>query len=77
MSTGNFENWAGEIAEIGAVYPFVGSETFLAIAGVVFWLWWHVKQARMENTSIDEEVKKFGNKESLIAIVDREDPEFP
>jgi len=77
MSTGNFENWAGNISEIGAVYPFVGSETFLAIAGVVFWLWWHVKQTKMENEDIQNVMKKYGDKESLAKIVSKEDPEDP
>jgi len=77
MSTGNFENWAGEISEIGAVYPFVGSETMLAIAGVAFWLWWHWKQNKMENEGIAEEMKKFGDKEALMKLVNREDPEDP
>lgn len=77
MSTGNFENWAGNISEIGAVYPFVGSETFLAIAGVVFWLWWHVKQTKMENDDIEKVMKKYGDKESLMKIVSQEDPEYP
>lgn len=77
MSTGNFENWAGNISEIGAVYPFVGSETFLAIAGVIFWLWWHVKQNKMENEDIEKVMKKHGNKESLMKIVSQGDPENP
>ena len=77
MSTGNFENWAGNISEIGAVYPFVGSETFLAIAGVIFWLWWHVKQNKMEKEDIEKVMKKYGNKESLMKIVSQEDPENP
>ena len=75
MSTGNFENWAGEIAEIGAIYSFVGSEVMLAIAGVIFWLWWHVKQAKIEETQLKEEVQKFGDKESLARIVSEEEPE--
>ena len=77
MSTGNFENWAGEIAEIGAIYPFVGSEGILAIVGVIFWLWWHVKQAKIEEAQYKEEIEKYGSKESLMSIVDREDPEDP
>jgi hypothetical protein len=77
MSTGNFENWAGEIAEIGAIYPFVGSEGILAIVGVIFWLWWHVKQAKIEEAQYKEEIEKYGNKESLMSIVNREDPEDP
>jgi hypothetical protein len=77
MSTGNFEDWAGNISEIGAVYPFVGSETFLAIAGVVFWLWWHFKQAKMEEEQLREEIEKWGSKEAMLKIIDSEDPEHP
>ena len=77
MSTGNFEDWAGNISEIGAVYPFVGSETFLAIAGVVFWLWWHFKQAKMEEAQLREEIEKWGSKEAMLKIIDSEDPEHP
>lgn len=77
MSTGNFENWAGNISEIGAVYPFVGSETMLAIAGVIFWLWWHVKQTKIENAQLKEEVKKWGSKEALRKLIGKEDPENP
>jgi len=77
MSTGNFENWAGNISEIGAVYPFVGSETFLAIAGVIFWLWWHVKQSKIENEDHKKDVEKWGGKDTLLKSIDKEDPEFP
>ena len=77
MSTGNFENWAGNISEIGAVYPFVGSETFLAIAGVIFWLWWHVKQAKIESEDHKTDIEKWGDKETILKSIDKEDPEFP
>jgi len=77
MSTGNFENWAGNISEIGAVYPFVGTETFLVIAGVVFWLWWHVKQSKMENESHKSEMEKWGGKENLLKSISEEDPKDP
>ncbi len=58
MSTGSFENWAGNIAEIGAIYPFEGSETLLLIIGVAFWLWWHIKQARDEEKHLAEQEKE-------------------
>ena len=77
MSTGAFENWAGNIAEIGPIYPFVGSETMLAIVGVVFWLWWHFKQSKIEETQMKEEIEKYGSKEKLSQIVSTEDPANP
>ncbi len=62
MATGNIETWAGEIADIGAIYPFVGSEMVLAVIGVVLWLLWFVLQARMENREYQEEMKQRGRR---------------
>ncbi len=59
MSTGSFTDWAGSIAEIGPIYPFVGTETVLAIAGFVFWIAWHVVQLKRENAKLREEDQKF------------------
>jgi len=74
MSTGNVENWTGNIAEIGAAYPFVGIETPLMIAGVVFWIAWHARQLAMESRELEEEVRKHGNAETLNKILnDAED----
>ncbi len=42
MSTGSFENWAGDIADIGPIYPFVGSEFLLWIIGLALWIIWHI-----------------------------------
>ena len=44
MSTGNFENWAGEISEIGAIYPFVGTEFVLWLIGMGLFILWLVIQ---------------------------------
>ncbi|HAO24115.1 MULTISPECIES: hypothetical protein [unclassified Methylophaga] len=52
MSTG-ISSWANPDT-IGAIYPFVGSEMLLTIAGVVFWIWWHIKQIRDENRELAE-----------------------
>jgi len=76
MSTGSFENWAGTITDIGPIYPFVGSEVFLVILGVVFWIWWHIVQTKRENKTYEEEVKRF-DADALTKIVDGEKPEDP
>lgn len=52
MSTG-ISTWSNPDA-ITAIYPFVGSEVLLTIAGVVFWIWWHIKQIRDENRELEE-----------------------
>lgn len=75
MSTGNFENWAGEITEIGAIYPFVGSEFVLWIIGIVLWVLWHIVQARMENKQYEEERKAHGGADTIKQLLDVENPE--
>ena len=77
MSTGSFENWAGTITDIGPLYPFVGTEMLWFIAGLVFWIWWHIVQTKRENRTYADEVKRFGDPESLRKIVSQESPENP
>ena len=77
MSTGSFENWAGNISDIGPIYPFVGSEGFLWILGLVLWILWHVIQSRRENQTYDEEVRKYGDAETLRRLIGEEDPKNP
>ena len=75
MSTGSFENWAGEISEIGPIYPFVGSEFIFWIIGIALWIVWHIIQSRVENKHYRDEVSKFGDSNSLKKILDKENPE--
>ena len=58
MSTGNFENWAGNIADIGAIYPFVGAEWLFVLIGVVYWIVWHVRQISSENQSLADQEQR-------------------
>ncbi len=74
MSTGNVESWTGNMSEIGAVYPFVGMETTLMIAGIVFWVWWHICQVRSESRELEEEARKHGNAETMNKVLDSSDP---
>ncbi len=77
MATGNIENWAGTITDIGPMYPFVGTEMLWFILGLVFWIWWHIVQTKRENKTYAEEVKRYGDAESLKKIIDGETPENP
>ena len=36
-------------AEIGALYPFVGTEVALSAIAFILWIAWHVVTARAEN----------------------------
>ena len=51
MST-NVESW-GDIANLGAIYPFPGIEGILVIVGVLVWIIWHIWQIRSENDEYD------------------------
>ncbi|HEX7811486.1 MAG TPA: hypothetical protein VF460_06220 [Burkholderiales bacterium] len=71
MNTGRIENWAGNIADIGPIYPFVGTEFFLFLIGLVFWIAWHVLQFRVESREFKEDVARVGNPEGMKKALDR------
>jgi len=54
------ESWNGDIAEIGAIYPF-GAETIMVLIGVVLWIAWFVLQTRMENREYQEEISQLSD----------------
>jgi hypothetical protein len=57
MSTANFENWDGNILDLGPIYPFVGWEGFMVVLCVVFWIGWHVVQIKMENKKLEDQAR--------------------
>lgn len=70
-------SWSGNIADLGPVYPMVGTEGLLVFIGVAAWIVWHVIQTRIENKSYEDEIRRFGSKESLRKMIGREDPRNP
>lgn len=70
-------SWSGSMADLGPIYPMVGTEGVLVIIGVVSWIVWHIIQTRIENRTYEDEVRRFGDKESLKQVVGREDPRNP
>ena len=71
------ESWGGTIADIGPIYPMVGAEGLLVIIGVVAWIAWHVIQAKRENREYEEQIRKYGGRESLKRLIAEEDPKNP
>ena len=57
MATTSYTSWAADLAEVGAVYPFVGSEVVMVILGVVFWLTCQILMSKMENEELEAEEK--------------------
>ena len=45
------ESWGGTIADIGPIYPMVGTEGLLVVIGVVLWIAWHVICRRSARTA--------------------------
>lgn len=74
MSTG-VETWNQNLLDIGAMYPFPGSEGVLVIIGVALWLVWHAIQLRRENNLLEEEDERFtqtGRLEKAMALSNAE-----
>ncbi len=61
MTTGSFTDWAGTIADIGPIYPFVGTEFLLVLIGVAFWIAWHITQIKSESARLKEEEDHFSS----------------
>ena len=70
-------SWTGNIADIGPIYPMVGSEGVLFIIGLATWIVWHIIQTKMENKTYEDEINRFGGAESLKKMISREDPRRP
>ena len=70
-------SWTGNIADIGPIYPMVGAEWLLFIIGMVLWVLWHIMQTRLENKTYEDEIKRFGDPETLNKMLDRQDPRHP
>ena len=56
MSTNGMTSWAVDLADVGAIYPFQGTEFPLFVAGLAFWIIWHVLQFRAEATEVSHEM---------------------
>ncbi len=73
MSTGNFQDFTGEMTEIGPLYPFVESEWFLSLLCLVFWLAWHFWQMRLEIRQLGEDATKHARQEILDRVHKKEE----
>lgn len=56
MATGEVDNWLN-VDAFGAIYPFVGSEGFLAVVGIAFWIIWHIWQIKKENAEFNSDIE--------------------
>jgi len=70
MATTSYTSWAADLADVGAVYPFVGTEVVMVILGVVFWLTCQIMMSRMESEELEAE-EKSATADSSSANIDR------
>ena len=71
MATGAVENWI-DIDTLGAIYPFVGTETLLAILGIAFWIIWHIIQLKRENAEFREDIENIKKQGGPGKVLDDE-----
>ncbi|WP_166418310.1 hypothetical protein [Cochlodiniinecator piscidefendens] len=70
MSTIGYDSWAVDLAEVGPVYPFQGSEFILFLLGLAFWIGWHRIQYTRESAHL-EEARKAGDPEKMRELVEK------
>ena len=71
MSTNGMTSWAVDLKDVGAIYPFQGSEVFMVILGVIFWLGWHYLQLRNEAREIRSEMDADARGDHARGAIDR------
>ena len=69
MNTG-IETWNMNLLEIGAMYPFPGTEVFWTIVGLATWIIWHLIQIKGENKVYEEDEALFEKPEKLKAAME-------
>ena len=65
MSTTGISSWAVDIGQVGAIYPFQGTEFILFLAGVAFWIIWHIVQLRQEDRTYEDDLRHLKDPEKL------------
>lgn len=70
MATTNYTSWAADLADVGVVYPFAGTEVVMVVLGVVFWLTCQVMMSKMEDEELETE-EKSATSSSSQANIDR------
>ena len=70
MSTIGYKDWAVDLDEVGAIYPFQGWEVAMTVLCVIFWIGWHRIQFVREGKHL-EQAKKIGDAEKVAKALER------
>jgi len=63
-------SWAVDLKDVGAIYPFQGTEVLLVIIGLAFWIGWHILQTKQESAEIDADLKADKRGEEAKRLID-------
>ena len=72
MSTTGLDSWAVDLAEVGPVYPFQGSEVLMVIVGVAIWIIWHIWRVKLENRTFEEDEARLKNNHSMEETIKKQ-----
>ena len=70
MSTNGMTSWAVDLKDVGAIYPFQGTEVLLVIVGLAFWIGWHILQTRQESAEINSDLNADKRGEEAKKLID-------
>ena len=68
MSAIGLDSWAVDLKDVGAIYPWQGTETAMVVIAVALWIVWHVWQIRAENAEIREKMRHLDAEKARAAI---------
>jgi hypothetical protein len=68
LQTIGLSSWNVDLATVGAIYPFQGTEFILAIVGIAFWIVWHIWQIGHENREISSKLGHVNGEKAKRAI---------
>lgn len=72
-STTIVESWSGaDLAQLGPIYPFVGSEFLLWILGLAFWIGFHILGTRVEARELERDSRYAHEPERLNRVFSEE-----
>ncbi len=63
-------SWAVDLANVGAIYPWQGSEVIMFIVAFVVWIVFHIVQIKQENADYNEDIERYGSADSIKKALD-------
>jgi hypothetical protein len=70
MTTTEMTSWAVDLATLGPIYPFVGTEVFWWVLGMAFWIGWHVWQMRAESRTFADDMSRLRTPADIEAALE-------